>query len=794
MTPSIHEPVRSLKALAGLRESIRRAFLIEGAVAVALMASGLVLSVLLIDYLLVLPRGVRAVLLAGVFGYLAWLAFRKLLWPSRLPLPDHELAVLVEARSPELAQALITAVELSRPGTPGAEFVSSHFIEEVVKGVEESPAAIRPHKVVDFRTVRQNGTVLALVVLVLAVVTVLRPALVGIGVRRLFLLADLDWPKRTKLEMLSPLTNPVLVAAGEDLSVQVRVVRGAPSRVEIEADQKGLKRWRDSMSEGAGGVYRKVFENVNKGFRFRVSGGDDELEEVQVEVRLQPLLTRLDVWYRYPESTGLEPTPPDKPVSNPSAMVVPQGTDVALRAYIDLPVSEAYFTFKPREEVPAGAGAHPRSAAAPGSPEGDPPAGGAPAPWPEPEAKKVEVLAAAPRPPPFEPGGPAAPPADRAETMIEHAFTVGGDGAFYFQLRSADGFPGRKGKMVSVRGIPDRAPTVKIIEPGGASEEVSPEAMVPMQFLVRDNYGVRSASLEALVVPAGSEKGEPLKFPLPLSSPDGAPAASPRDAQAEYRPKLTIDLTKVRGIVPGAKFQYYAQADDFGGLTGRSEGYVLHILTKEELKRILNDRLMLLRDQLREIAREEGSVRKDLRDYQDELAKKARDSGKPRSLDAAAAARLVRNHQDQGRITNRLTRVVNDFDQIISKLDSNRVGDEKEKSWIAGLREEVDGFAVKRSPAIEKTVEDLRMEAIKESQSPDRVTPIVEDERKLEWDLEALAHRLTQFGDVNWVIQQLRDVKKRQEEIRDQTRDKARKEAPGAKQGEGSGPEGDGLK
>ena len=794
MPPSIHEPVRSLKALASLRENIRRAFLIEGAVAVALVALGLALAALLIDYLLVLPRGVRAVLLAGVIGYLVVLSIRKLLWPSRLELPDHELAVLVEARSPELAQALITAVELSRPGSPGAEFVSADFIEEVVKGVEESPAAIRPRKVVDFRTVRQNGAALSLVVLALALVTVFRPALVGIGASRFFLLADLDWPKLTKLEMISPLSNPVLVAAGEDLSVQVRAVRGAPGRVEIEADQKGLKRWRDSMSEGAGGVYRKVFENVNQGFRFRVSGGDDELPEVQVEVRLQPLLTRLDVWYRYPEFTGLERTPPAKPVSNPSAMVVPQGTEVALRAYIDLPVSEAYFTFKAREEGPAGAAVHPRVPPA-GAPEGENAAAGAPARWPEPEARKVDVLPAAPRPPPFDPGEPAAPPAARAEVMIEHTFTVGGDGAFFFQLRSADGFPGRKGKVVSVRGIPDRAPTVKIIEPQGASEEVSPEAMVPMLFSVRDNYGVKSASLEALVVPAGSEKGEALKFPLALStaSSEGAPAASPRDAQAEYRPKLTIDLTKVQGIAPGVKFQYYVQADDFGGLTGRSEGYVLHILTKEELKRILNDRLMLLRDQLREIAREEGSVRKDLRDYQDELTKKARDSAKPQSLDAAAAGRLVRNHQDQERITNRLTRVVNEFDQIISKLDTNRVGDEKEKSWISGLREEVDGFAVNRSPAIEKTIEDLRIMAIKDPQSPDRVTPIVEEERKLEWDLEALAHRLTQFGDVNWVIQQLRDVKKRQEEIRDQTRDKARKEAPGGK-GEGGGADGDGIK
>ena len=36
-----------------------------------------------------------------------------------------------------------------------------------------------------------------------------------------------------------------------------------------------------------------------------------------------------------------------------------------------------------------------------------------------------------------------------------------------------------------------------------------------------------------------------------------------------------------------------------------------------------------------------------------------------------------------------------------------------------------------------------------------------------------LADRLTEFGDVTWVIQQLQDVKRRQKEIRDYTKKRA---------------------
>jgi len=283
------------------------------------------------------------------------------------------------------------------------------------------------------------------------------------------------------------------------------------------------------------------------------------------------------------------------------------------------------------------------------------------------------------------------------------------------------------------------------------------------------------------VVPAGGEKVDPLSLSL------GEAAADPRTAKREDRPTITLDLAKVPGIVPGAKLHYFAQADDFGGHVGQSAGYDLLILTKEDMKRILNDRLMLLRDQLREIARDEESARKDLQGLQDELSR----GGK--SLDAAAATRLVRNRQDQERITSRLTRMGKEFEALLQKMESNRVGEAKEKEWIAGLGAEVGNFAGARSPEISKAIEAVRQSALEAPQPPDRLLPITDAERKLERDILLLASRLSEFGDVNWVIQQLQDLKRRQEEIRDRTRLRARETTPagggdaGAGEGEGEG-------
>ncbi len=764
---TIQRPQQSLLALRKIRESIRMAVLLDGTVAGITLVLFLLVLAFILDYLLDLPPAVRVIHSLISLGFLYWFLSKRLFRPGRISLSDEDLAVLLEARIPELEQALITAVELTRPGHRGSPYLSSELLSRVVTQAEEAKEALQPRRILNFRPLRQNALLLGGVAFLMAGGVLFRPDLTGIWFQRFILLKDQDWPKNTELVLVQPNENPVQIARGDDLLVEVKAVRGDPPSVEIVA-RSDAARWRDPMFPGAEGLFRKVMENVPQSFRFRAVGGDDETAEVQVLVRILPILTRLDVWYRYPDYTGLSPTPLEKPVRNPSLIKVPAGTLVALRGYTDLPVKEAFFTFKSlqdsRGRTPANSGGKAHGSG------GDSSAGGAKeTPWPDPEAKMLEVYPAVPKPTPLDPGGEPAMPPEKVQTMFDQTFPVEGDGSFFFQLRSADGFPGRRGKIVSVRAIPDRPPIVKITEPRRASEEVSREATVAMEFLIRDNYSVKSASLEGMVVPRDRDEGKLESYPLELSPHSSARASS--DPGSEYRPEFTLELSKYTGLSPGAKFEYYAQATDSGGNTGRSEGYVLHILSKEDIKRILNDRLMLLRDQLREIAREEESARKDLLNYQQKLLGTIGDN--ELILDASAATKLIRNRQDQERITQRLGRLVNEFDGILSRMESNRVGEEKEKAWIGDLRREVEGFSLERSPAIARAIEALRSEATASPQPPARISPIADEQFRLERDINLLAFRLTEFGDVNWVIQQLQDVKRRQQEIRNHTRVRA---------------------
>jgi hypothetical protein len=791
---AIPRPEKTLRALSELRRRIRKAFLFDGAVALALALLLWAPASFLLDYMLVLPRGVRAVLLAAAAGGLAWVFLTRLWRPRKVALGDEALAVLVEVHAPEMRQSLITAVELSREHHRGAAHVSPALIAEVVRQAEEASAAIQPSRVLDLRPLRKRSLLLLALAGVLIAGAATRPDLAGIWSRRLFGLSHERWPKSTELTLLCPRENPVTVALGDDLLVEAHV-RGAAAKVELDARADDGARWREPMTEAAEGVYRKLFENVAQPFHFQVVGGDDELPEVEVKVRIQPSLARVDAWYRYPDYTRLPQTAAEKPVSNPTLISVPTGTRVVYRAYTDRPVKQAFFVFRAREEVQAaadtGSAAGSRPPPAGSEPALKGPAGRGPPPsavWPDPGAKELQVAEAAPRAAPGVPeGAPVAPPQSSGGSMFEGEFTVERDGLFFFQLRAADDLPGRSGKSVSVRAIADRKPSVRILEPGRASEEVSAEATVPMEFLIRDDYGVKSASVEGLLFLPSGEAGKPESFPLTLEPVRPDPRGS--ESKAEHRPKLTLELQKLAGIAPGARFQYFARADDFGGQTGESEHYVLHILKKQDLQRILNDRLMLLRDQLREVFHQEESARKDLQNYQGELetAQKKGQPEKPPTLEGAAAQRLSRNRQDQEKVTAGLTRVVKEFDSVLTKMESNRIGEEKEKSWIGGLRGEVEAIAREASPKVEKMIEELRGEAARAPQPLDRLGPVVESERRIERDIQMLVYRLSEFGDINAVIQQLREVQIRQQEIRDRTRQKANREG-----GEGSKPGGGG--
>ncbi len=230
--------------------------------------------------------------------------------------------------------------------------------------------------------------------------------------------------------------------------------------------------------------------------------------------------------------------------------------------------------------------------------------------------------------------------------------------------------------------------------------------------------------------------------------------------------------------MPGARFEFFVRAEDFGetgqvitnvdgtsrprGNLGASQARVLHVVNANYLEEEFTRETMIFRDITHRIVSKQESVRKDLTEsYESLLAQE--------KLGADDGARLARHRQDQHRVTESLENLSRQMGQLLEKMEANKVGEEKWKDWIRGLRKELDEIASQESEGVVSRLDSLRKEAQKADQKVAELLPITERQRDIERNLSSIVVRMSEFGDLRGLIQLMREVKQRQAEVRDGT-------------------------
>lgn len=760
-------------------------FWLDGLTAVACgAAAGLICSFVL-DYFLTLPRGVRGVGLLGGIIALVYFVRRRITQPLAKPISDEDLANLVESSHPELHQSLITAVELTRSNSETARYVSASMLETVVKGVEEHVTNLRFGRIFDLTRLRRKLGLLVAVVVVLLAGAVSRSELASIWFARNLLLSAQAWPKLTELRLVTPAGPfPAVVAMGDDLEVSVEVLRGSPPVVEMTLwDGHRLLR-SDTLAEATSGLFRKLVENVARPFSFKIKGGDDELGVFDVQVRLRPRIDArsMQLWCEYPAYTGLAPTPQGESIRHGN-LKVPEGTTVRYRMATNVPIAKAYYVFL-RKGAPKVSSEGRSSGSSTGALEE-----GASEEAVSQEAGLEEIAGSEEL---------AWPHADAVELPLEGEsvfsgdFTVSDNGQYYFQFEAVDGFRNLKPDRFRIEAIRDQKPRVKILEPRRLTERVSPDATVIVRVTASDDYGLNKGVLEGLYFPPAREafrneeetSGVSQSRPFPRLGTGSQPVPRPaddggrviRDGGQTIEDSLTLDIVNLEtgGTGPprvGGRFQFYALAMDFADRVGESEIHSLEVVDKEELLRILTDRLMIVRDQLRDALRRQKSARKDLEAFQASVALKEK-------LSATEGSKLFRHRQAQGRVTQALERQTGALDNILSSTARNKLGEEKWKQWVTGIRDDVLALAQRKSPSVEEAVEELQKGTASEPRDVTSLSVVTSQQRDIEREIDAIVMRLTEFGDKNAVIQMLRQVRRRQVDLREETRTRATNSAP----------------
>ena len=817
-------PEKSLAVLGYLRRRIRRASLFSGLVWIGFIISiGLLVSFGL-DYSLRLPLPVRQLFMVAALAGLAILFARRILSPLSRKLRDSELAMIVEEANPELNQSLVTVVELCGSDSDGARHVSGEMLDSVVAEVEEGAQKLLSSGALKLQGLKRNLLLFFLAAAIVVSGAGWQPDLAATWYQRNLLLdSSVKWPKTIQLELESG--TPNVVAMGDDLPVAVRVLRGSPRTLEINwkladgaegrkvmeaSPQQSHDIWLEKPAEdskdlvasllkagldkslvaetfgrGRGRLVREVlagrsielerllkdagakvriesydrfvylFRNVNQPFEFWAADGrgEDRTDPVAVKVRKRPRIDMKEwgeggynqVSYQNPTYTG---EGEKVVIQRHGNLRVPVGTEVSFTLATNVIIDKAYLVLKQGVEEDGGEEA--------GSGQ-----------WPSPDSVELEV---------------------KEGRKFDGKFVVQESGGYFFQFADPEGFRSSQPERIRIQAIPDRKPVVRIVEPARLTEDVSPNAEIPIQVWVKDDYAVKRIELIGNYYAAGESEPERSRAAL-LDMEAAGPTGAKGEPELEPYVLKLVELGSGEGgsPSPGARFEYFVLAEDFGrtgnktadgrpvGNIGESPVYLLQVVDPDVLEDQYAREVMSFRDMTDRLRGRQESVRKDLEESQEKFLL----GGK---LDKDAAARLSRHRQDQVRVSEGLTELAGNIGQMLGKMKMNKVGEEKWKDWLQGLREELDDIVEHKSDRIAEQLDELRSRAQESEQDPAALARSVAAQLEVERDLDAIVVRMSEFGDLRGLIQLMREIKRRQEGLREDTRSQTEKDGAGGKE------------
>ncbi len=661
-----------------------------------------------LDYTLSLPVGVRGfhIVIAAV---LLVVGLKVFLLTARTPISEDRLAAEVESAAGNLDQSLITAIQLTREDNPRREFYSPMLLARTVRQAEEQMSTLRPGTLLSRSRAVRAFIFASFVIAPIFAGAALRPDLSRTFVERNIFLSTEDWPRQYFLMVVEPSSPETLLAVGDSLTVQAIRERGGGARARIEAyfsTADGSETREELPLERRGDdSFRRVFSNVSRDFRFRIHCGDFTSSWYEVGVRSRPRIEDITLTFDYPDYTGLDEQGAPPGILG-GHLKVPVGTVVAFEATTSIEIREA---------------------------------------------SRVETRRAG-----------------DGESRLEDSLTIGGgkklSGSFiaeqnafyYFRLVSEDGFENPTPIRYRIAVIQDQAPAVQILEPG-QNQELSARAILKLAMHLTDDYGIASGEL-LFFLEGTSDAGEPLRRVPLLPLVPGS---------REVMPELELDLTDW-GLQAGTRIEYFARATDAVGQIGESRQWLLTILDENELLRLLQDELTMMRERLQDTFELERDTRRGVEELEDH----ARTAGG--TLPEESQPSLRHHRMSQERVNDRLEEGVGRFQELIDRVVENRLNDFQELPWVEELRDRLDALSKEHAtPALEQL--DELSEASESSEvTTEQLRDAADRLRGTERQLQALIDELEEWGDIQTIIRKLEDLHRSEVELENSLRERIR--------------------
>ena len=616
--------------IAALRGQVRRLLALHGLSRLVFGLATAVLAACLADWLIRLAPEVRLVLLVGVVAMGAWLAITRVLLPLVVKFADLDIALRIEDRWPGLNDRLASTVQFLRQSRDDDRLGSQALRDATIEQTRLEVDAIDFREAADPRSTREA---LAWAVGSLAVIgafAALEPGLSRIAFHRLIRPFGPDqWPRSTHLTVLASET-PTKVARGMPFTLAVAVGPGErpPSTAKVTYRYPDGETATEPLRPTDDGTFRGRLDTASVPFSFTVEAGDDVTRPWTVAVVPPPALEKTAVRVVSPAYTALAVQ--SLAPGNTQVRAV-EGTRIEFDATANKPIASATLR---------------RGDAAAKEP--------------------VRVLE----------GGRG----------LSTAFVVKDSQPFWLELKDTEGFASQEVVRFDVRAIKDEAPRVAVEEPLH-DRDVPPEATVPLQFAVDDDFGIQHARLVYKVAAGHSEPTREAIIPLwaaPEPLGDGGPI---KHREVNYR----WDLATLKDIQPGSIVTFYGEARDFDNLKGpnigRSREMKLRIVSKEDIERQLDEQIRAIREEADRILAIQKQAKAPV---DDALRTLARTNKLPEPLREQVKNAEIIQRQVNNRVTNKSDGLEQKIRQYQQDTKDFKVENPETDRQMAAMRDAVD--------------------------------------------------------------------------------------------------------
>ena len=518
------------------------------------------LGVLVDRLLLGAPRGLRWVLLVVVALAVVALLVRRVLTPVSKRMGDERTAARLGRNFPNMAEDLVTGVELSRD--QDSYGVSKGLVDVALSQIDQRSQTVSWRQAVPLDKLARIAALFGVLALAMAMAYLFAPEAVSNSVGRLLQPNREDFFSYTKLNV-EP--GDQVIRKGDVMQVRFTTTGRPVTRASLEVRQARESFSADVVVVAGVGAWQSA--PLLDDLRYRVKAGDNVSPWYAVRTLPSPALIGKSVlvtppaYTERPETTVEGVAGPVTVVNGPERDGVPQPSTVVIQVR------------------PAVRGDDPKLVCSAWLTAGD-----------QTYPLKAE-------------GG----------MFVSPKLTPTEDVDYKITLKDGFGLTNRAPEIISIKVVPDTKPEVTIPKPGSDLSQL-PGASVPITASATDDYGVRDLKLQTRLVHDKAPTDAALDDwkTVPLSE-GGA-------TQQRLEGSTALLLADFNPI-PGDRIEIRAMASDYADeamfRNGYSEVYRINIISNADHLDMMLDRLLQIADKVDLASRKQGAEAKQTGELKD---------------------------------------------------------------------------------------------------------------------------------------------------------------------------------